>query len=79
MKVLVLENGNKVQDLRTKEARNEGSIAGQRVLVADQKLGKTELSQNDSSLVDTLANPLNDQNSVTTLIPTNHISTTGLI
>ena len=32
-------------------ARNERSIVGQCVLMADQEIGKAELSQNDSSLV----------------------------
>ena len=52
---------------------------GQSVLVADQGVGKTELSQNDSSLVDILANLLNDEKSVTVLIPPPPISTTSLI
>ena len=52
---------------------------GQSVLVADQEVGKTELSQNDSSLVDILANLLNDEKSVTVLIPPPPISTTSLI
>ena len=52
---------------------------GQYVLMADQEIGKTELSQSDSSLVDILANLLNDQNSVTVLTPWPTISTTGLI
>ena len=52
---------------------------GQSVLVAHQELGKTELSQNDSSLVDILANLLDDENSVTVLAPRPPISTTDLI
>ena len=60
--------------------RNEGSIVGQSVLVADQELGKTDLSQNDSSLVDVLANLLDDENLVTVLTAPPPISTnTGLI
>ena len=51
----------------------------QRVLMADQEKGKTELSQNDSSLVDILANLLDDENSVTVLTPPSPISITGLI
>ena len=52
---------------------------GQSVLVTDQEIGKTELSQNDSSLVDILANLLDDENSVTVLTPLPPTSTTGLI
>ena len=52
---------------------------GQGVLVADQEIGKTKLSQNDSSLVDILANLLYDENSVTVLTPLPPISMTGLI
>ena len=53
---------------------------GQGVLMADQEIGKTELSQNDSSLlVDILANLLDDEKSVTVLTPPSPISTTGLI
>ena len=59
--------------------RNEHSIVGQCVLMADQEIDKTELSQNDSSLVDRLANLLDDENSVTVLTPLPPISTTGLI
>ena len=51
---------------------------GQCVLMADQEIGKTELSQNDSSLVDILANLLDNENSVTVLTPPPPISTTGL-
>ena len=47
--------------------------------MADQEIGKTELSQNDSSLVDILANLLDDENSVTVLTPPPPISTTDLI
>ena len=47
--------------------------------VLDQELGKTELSQNDSSLVDILANLLDDENSVTVLTVPPLISTTDLI
>ena len=52
---------------------------GQSVLVADQELGKTKLSQNDSSLVDIPTSLLDDENSVTVLTPPPLISTTGLI
>ena len=51
----------------------------QSVLVADQDVGKTELSQNDSSLVVIHANILNDENLVTVLTPSPTISTTGII
>ena len=37
---------------------------GQSVLVADQELGMTELSKNNSSLVDIFSNLLNDENLV---------------
>ena len=47
--------------------------------MADQEIGKTELSQNDSSLVDILANLLDDENSVTVLTPLPPVNTTGLI
>ena len=71
-KTLLVEKGEKV--------RKEGSIVGQSVLVADQELGKTDLSQNDSSLVDVLANLLDDENLVTVLTAPPPISTnTGLI
>ena len=52
---------------------------GQSLLVADKELGKTKLRQNDSSLVDILANLLDDENSVTVLTPPPPISTTGFI
>ena len=52
---------------------------GQSALVADQEIGKTELFQNDSSLVDILANLLDDENSVAVLTPPPPLSTTGLI
>ena len=52
---------------------------GQNVLVTDQELGKTERSQNGSSLVVILANLLDDENSATVLTPPPPISTTGLI
>ena len=64
---LVVENGDKIKKIKTEKARNEGPVVGQSVLVADQELGKTELSQNDSSLVDIIVNLLNDKNSVTVL------------
>ena len=47
--------------------------------MAYQEIGKTELCQNDSSLVDILANLLADENLVTVLTPPPPISTTGLI
>ena len=51
MKTLAVENGDKVKTLKTDKARNERSIVRQCVLMAGQEIGKTELSQNDSSLV----------------------------
>ena len=76
----VVEKNGKVKSSRTEKVRNKGSAVGQSVLVADQELGKTELSQNDSSLVDILANLLTDENSITVLTPPPPpISTTGLI
>ena len=47
--------------------------------MADQEKGKTKRSQNDSSLVDILANLLDGENLVTVLTPPPPISTTGLI
>ena len=79
MKTLAVENGDKVKTLKTDKARNERSIVGQCVLMADQETGKTELSQNDSSLVDILANLIDDENSVTVLTTPPPTSTTGLI
>ena len=52
---------------------------GQCALMADQEIGKTELSQNGSSLVDILANLLDYVNSVTVLTPLPPIRTIGLI
>ena len=76
----VVEKNDKVKSSRTKKVRNKGSVVGQSVLVADQELGKTQLSQNYSSLVDVLANLLNDENTITVLTPPPPpISTTGLI
>ena len=43
-KTLVVENGDKGKNSKTEKVRNEGSIVGQSVLVADQELGKTDLS-----------------------------------
>ena len=43
-KTLVVENSDKVKNSIAQKARNEGSIVGQGALVADQELGKTELS-----------------------------------
>ena len=79
VKTLAAENGDKVKNSKTEKARNKRSIVGQCVLMADQEIGKTELSQNDSSLVDILANLLDDENSVTVLKPPPPISTTDLI
>ena len=79
VKVLVIEIDDKVKELKTEEARKKSSILGQSISVADQELGKTKLSQNNSSLVDILTNLLNDENSVIILTPRSHISTTGLI
>ena len=79
VKTLAVENGEKVKISKTEKARNERSIVGQCVLMAYQEIGKTELSQNDSSLVDILANLLADENLVTVLTPPPPISTTGLI
>ena len=79
VKTLAVKNGDKVKISKTEKARNERSIVGQCVLMADQEIGKTELSQNDSSLVDILANILDDENLVTVLTPPPSISTTGLI
>ena len=78
-KALLVENGGKVKNLKTEKARNEGSVVGQNVLVTNQELGKTDLSQKDSSLGDIIANLLNDENLVTVLTPPPPISTTGLI
>lgn len=52
-KALAVEKGGKVKKRKEKKARNEGFIAGQSVLVLDHELGKTDLSQNDSTLNDT--------------------------
>ena len=79
VKTLAVENDDKVKISKTEKAKNEGFTVGQSVLVADQEIGKTELSQNDSSLVDILANLLDDENSVTFLTPRAPISTTGPI
>ena len=79
VKTLAVENGDKVKISEKEKARNKRSIVGQCVLMADQEIGKTELSQNDSSLVDILANLLDDEKSVTVLTPPPPISTTGLI
>lgn len=70
--------GNKVNDLEIKDARNEGSIIGQNVLVAYQELGKTKLSENGSSLVNILDDFLNDENLVTVSTLPSPIITTGL-
>ena len=51
VKTLAVKNGDNVKISKTEKARNERSIVGQCVLMADQEIGKTELSQNDSSLV----------------------------
>ena len=56
VKTLAAKNGDMVKISKKEKARNERSIVGQCVLMADQEIGKTELSQNDSSLVDILAN-----------------------
>ena len=79
VKTLAVKNGDKVKISKTEKARNERSIVGQCVLMAYQEIGKTELCQNDSSLVDILANLLADENLVTVLTPPPPISTTGLI
>ena len=54
----------KSKKIENRKARIEGSIVGQSVLVADQELGMTELSKNNSSLVDIFSNLLNDENLV---------------
>ena len=38
VKKLAVESGDKVKSSKTEKARNEGSIVGQSVLVADQEL-----------------------------------------
>ena len=43
-KTLAVENSDKGKNSKTEKVRNEGSIVGQSVLVADQELGKTDLS-----------------------------------
>lgn len=40
----VVEKNGKVKSSRTEKVRNKGSVVGQSVLVADQELGKTDLS-----------------------------------
>ena len=78
-RTLAVKNSEKVKNSKTEKAKNECSIVGQYVLMADQEIGKTELSQNDSSLIDIIANLLDDEKSVTVLTPPPPISTTGLI
>ena len=49
VKTLAVENSDKVKISKTEKAKNERSIVRQYVLMADQEIGKTELSENGSS------------------------------
>ena len=49
VKTLAVENSDKVKISKTEKAKKERSIVRQCVLMADQEIGKTELSENDSS------------------------------